>query len=343
MYLTHMSDSEIISKNILHTDDSAKHLRMMQMIKTRIRDFLITKEGWIFAVSDYFHPRGIRSTLRYVPDEKGERELNGVRYKKYDFDVSFDFMRKNRPEWVEDVHVVPGSEIMTILRPPEVVNALARSDSRIAAIVRTLEEAGVPRSRMGVTGSFLPGLQNEGSDVDFVVYGSHWFTARDAIREAKASEGPIEDIDEDMWRKIYNKRIPEISFEEFVLHEKRKGNRGMVEGTYFDLLFVRDWEQIREPVRRGKDVRRMKIEAKVTNADLAFDSPSVYRVEHEEIDHVLSYTHTYAGQALAGETIEASGMVEELGGIKRLVVGTSREPKGEWIRSLTLLQAEGMV
>jgi len=311
------------------------------MIKTRIRDFLITKDNWIFAVSDYFHPHGIRSTLRYVPDENGERELNGIRYKKYDFDVSFDFMRRNRPQWVEDVHVVPEGEVKQVLRPADVIDSLARSDRRIAAVVKTLENAGVPRAKMGITGSFLPGLQNEGSDIDFVVYGKEWFTARDAIKNAKLAGGPIEDIDGNMWRKIYNKRIPEISFEEFVLHEKRKGNRGMVEGTYFDLLFVRDWEQITAPASRGEDVGRIKIEAKVTNADLAFDSPSVYKIEHEEIDHVLSYTHTYAGQALAGEVIEASGMMEEVGGLRRLVVGTSREPKGEWIRSLTLLQAEG--
>lgn len=313
------------------------------MIKTRIRDFLITEDDWIFAVSDYFHPHGIRSTLRYVPDENGERELNGTRYKKYDFDVAFDFMRENRPEWVEDVHVVPEESIKKVLRPNDVIGELSRSDSRVGAIVRTLKEAGVPADKMGVTGSFLPGLQNEGSDVDFVVYGANWFVARDAIRKAKDEDGPIEDIDEEMWKKIYRKRIPEISFDEFVLHERRKGNRGMVEGTYFDLLFVRDWEQIKEPVRRGEDIGKMKIEAKVTNADLAFDSPSVYKVEHEEIDHVLSYTHTYAGQALAGEIIEASGTVEQVGDLKRLVVGTSREPKGEWIRSLTLLEKEGFI
>ncbi|WP_406655588.1 nucleotidyltransferase domain-containing protein [Methanolobus sp. ZRKC2] len=311
------------------------------MIKTRIRDFLITEDDWIFAVSDYFHPHGIRSTLRYVPDENGERELNGIRYKKYDFDVSFDFMRENRPEWVEDVHVVPEDSIKKVLRPNDVIEELAKSDSRVNTIVSTLKKAGVPTDKMGVTGSFLPGLQNEGSDVDFVVYGANWFVARDAIREAKNEDGPIEDIDEDMWNKIYRKRIPEISFEEFVLHEKRKGNRGMVEGTYFDLLFVRDWEQINESIQRGEDIGKMKIEAKVVNADLAFDSPSVYIVEHEEIDHVLSYTHTYAGQALAGEVIEASGTVEQVGNLKRLVVGTSREPKGEWIRSLTLLEKEG--
>ena len=312
------------------------------MIKTRLRDFFITKEDWIFAVSDYFHPHGIRSTLRYVPDETGERQMNGKRYRKYDFDDAFDFMRKIRPEWVEDVHVVPEDQIKRVLAPNEAIQRLESSDSRITAIVSVLEKAGVPKSHMGVTGSLLPGLQNETSDVDFVVYGKYWFIARDAITEEKKKSGPIEDINMEMWQRIYKKRIPEISFEEFVIHEKRKGNRGMVEGTYFDLLFVRDWEQIKEPSARGEDIGTMKIEARVTNADLAFDSPAVYKVDHPEIDHVLSYTHTYAGQALPGELIEAQGVVEKIGDKKRLIVGTSREPKGEWIRSLTLLEKEKM-
>ncbi len=53
---------------------------------------------------------------------------------------------------------------------------------------------------------------------------------------------------------------------------------------------------------------------------------------------MLSYTHTYAGQALAGERIEARGMVEVVGNMKRLVVETTREAKGEWIRSLTVME-----
>ncbi|MGB3906966.1 MAG: nucleotidyltransferase domain-containing protein [Methanomethylovorans sp.] len=313
------------------------------MLKTRLRDFFITQDEWIFAVSDYFHPHGIRSTLRYVPDEKGERQMNGKRYHKYDFDDSFDFMRKHRPEWVEDVHVVPEEQVKRILSPNDAIKHLVATDSRIAAIVNVLEKAGVPRSHMGVTGSLLPGLQNETSDVDFVVYGKYWFIARDAIAEEKKRSGPIEDLSMEMWERIYKKRIPEISFEEFVVHEERKGNRGMVEGTYFDLLFVRDWEQIKEPLARGKDIGTMRIEATVINADLAFDSPAIYKVMHPEIDHVLSYTHTYAGQALPRELIEAQGTVERIGKKKRLVVGTSREPKGEWIRSLTLLKKENML
>ncbi|AKB24314.1 DNA polymerase, beta-like region [Methanosarcina sp. MTP4] len=311
------------------------------MLKTRLRDFLLTKDNWLFAVVDYFHKDGIRATLRYVPDETGDRELNGIRYKKLDFGPAFEFMREHKPEWVQDVHVVPEAEVKQLLRPSDRIPELVESDSRVAEIVKTLDKAGLARSSMGVTGSMVAGLQNESSDIDFVVYGPAWFKARDAIAAAKKGEGPIEDIDEEMWQRIYRKRIPEISFEEFMLHESRKGNRGMVDGTYFDLLFTREWDQIKEPLQRGTDTVKLKIEAEVTNADFAFDNPSYYKVDHEEIDHVLSYTHTYAGQALPGEIIEARGVVEELGDMKRLVVGTSREPKGEWIRSLSWLEQCG--
>ncbi|MFP4655101.1 MAG: nucleotidyltransferase domain-containing protein [Methanohalobium sp.] len=313
------------------------------MIKTRLRDFIITKDDWIFAVVDYFHPHGIRSILRYVPDENGDRELNGVCYKKYDFNDAFELMRKNRPTWVEDVHVVPENQVKQVLYPNERILELSKTNRNVAAIVKTLDGAGIPRDKMGVTGSLLPGLQKDESDIDFIVYGRKWFDARDVISGAKSGSGSIEDISDEMWEKIYNKRVPDISFDEFRLHEERKGNRGMVYGIYFDLLFVRDWNQIKQSIQRGVDTGRMKIQATVTNSEFAFDNPAVYDIDHETIDHVLSYTHTYAGQVLEGEIMEAQGVVEDLGDIKRLVVGTSREPKGEWIRSLTLLEKSGYI
>ncbi len=311
------------------------------MIKTRLRDFLVTKDDWLFSVSDYFCNEGIRSMLRYVPDENGERELNGKKYRKYDFGPAYEFMKKYRPDWVQDVHVVPESEIKKVLRPYNIIPKLVNSDRRVREIVKVLETSGIPRTSMGVTGSMLLGLQNENSDIDFVVYGPLWFRARDTITNAKQQEGSIKELDEELLKRIYKKRIPDISFEEFMLHESRKGNRGMIEGTYFDLLFVREWNQIKDPLRRGKDTVKMKIEAEVKNADFAFDSPAYYKIRHTEIDHVISYTHTYAGQALPTEVIEASGIVEEVGNMKRLVVGTSREPKGEWIKSLTWLEKCG--
>lgn len=304
------------------------------MLRTRLRDFIVTKDDWIFAVADYCHEDGIRSILRYVPDPQGTRGT-GKKYRKMDFDDAFIFMRKARPEWVSDVHIVPWDSVKEILAPDKRLPQITEKNEKVKAIVKSLEKH-VPLENMGVTGSLLPGLEIGSSDIDFIVYGSSWFTARDIIRREKQKKNPITEISDDMWQDIYKKRRPDISFDEFLLHEIRKGNKGMVGGTYFDLLYVRDWKDI-EPCLRGTDVGNKTIEATVTNADFAFDSPAIYKIDHPEISYVLSYTHTYAGQALVGERIEARGMVEIVGNMKRLIVGTTREPKGEWIRSLTML------
>ena len=306
------------------------------MFRTRLRDFIITDEDWIFAVADYCHSEGIRSVLRYVPDPQGTRGVH-KKYRKFDFDDAFVFMKTARPEWVKDVHIVPPERVKQVLAPDRRLPFIMKEHKKVRTIVSALQK-GVSLTKMGVTGSLLAGLQNASSDVDFIVYGKAWFTARDIIARAKKERTAITEISDEMWKDIYKKRRPEISFDEFLVHELRKGNRGMVDGTYFDLLYVRDWEDV-GPCIRGADIGVETIEATVTNADFSFDSPAIYKIDHPEISYVLSYTHTYAGQALPGERIEARGMAEAVGSMKRLVVGTTREPKGEWIRSLTLLES----
>jgi predicted nucleotidyltransferase len=141
-----------------------------------------------------------------------------------------------------------------------------------------------------------------------------------------------------MWRKVYDKRRPEIPYDVFVLHEQRKWNRGQIEGTYFDILYTRSYDEIRgAPSGKGRVMGTMTIEAKVTDASLAFDNPAVYEVDHDTVSRVLSFTHTYSGQALEGETIEACGVLEQHGDEGWLIVGTTREAHGEYIISLTLL------
>jgi predicted nucleotidyltransferase len=84
---------------------------------------------------------------------------------------------------------------------------------------------------------------------------------------------------------------------------------------------------------------KRKIEAVVTDASLSFDNPAVYEVDHDLITRVLCFTHTYSGQARSGEVIEACGVCEEHGGEYWLIVGTTREARGEYIISKTLLES----
>jgi uncharacterized protein len=305
-------------------------------LKARIRDFIETADGWIFAVADYANSDGIRTLLRYVPDPQGSRIARGIRYRKLDFIEAFAFLKRERPEYVRDLHIVPEKDVVRIYRPADELARVAKADSRVLRISTLLAEGGIPEEDMGITGSMLIGLEGPSSDIDLVAYGKSWWKARAVLAKAKA-DGSIQELDETMWQRIYSKRKPEICFDEFVLHEIRKGNRGLIGDTYFDLLFTRDWSQIR-PSPPGKVMGRRKIVAKVLDAEFSFDSPAIFKLDHE-VGEIFCYSHTYAGQALVGETVEANGVVEETPTGQRLIVGTTREAKGEWIRSLTLLEA----
>ena len=179
--------------------------------------------------------------------------------------------------------------------------------------------------------------------MDFVIYGLKYFNrAREVIKDA-GKKGFITEITEEMWRYIYQKRKPELGYGEFIAHELRKNHRGAIGNIYFDILYVRDTDELQQLDRRdyeeGERAGYRLITAEVKDASFSFDSPAIYELEHPEIDKILSFTHTYAGQATAGETIEARGMVEKTEDETRLVVGTTREAKGEWIRSLSLLSS----
>jgi predicted nucleotidyltransferase len=100
-------------------------------------------------------------------------------------------------------------------------------------------------------------------------------------------------------------------------------------------LLVRDRDEIGPPPLQYKRKEKITIECTVTDAKLAFDSPSIYKVKCDArcIKEVLSYTHTYAGQAIDGEEIEVCGFLESDDvGTCRVIVGTTREAAGEYIK-----------
>ncbi len=308
------------------------------MIPVRLRDFIEDADGWLYAVSTYDNDENVGCVLRYVPDEKGERvHPSGMRYRKFDFEDAYAFIAHNKPWYSNLVQRVPLHDIKNVLKPEVEIPRIAKKHLRVKKL---LDLFRLPQGTIGCTGSLLCGLEDETSDIDMVVYGKHWFFAQDLVRRG-ILDGKLEGLSPDMWKKVYEKRKPEIPYDQFVLHELRKWNRGQIDGTYFDILYTRSYDDLKSvPAGRGTVIGRMEIEAKVTNASLAFDSPAVYEVEHESVSRVLSFTHTYSGQALAGETIEASGICEQHGDEYWLIVGTTREARGEYIVSKTLLEQQ---
>ena len=341
-------------------------------MRVRIRDFVVTKEKWIFAVVCYEteeEASDVKCLLRYIPDAEGDRTRAGERFRKLDFASSYEFLRRHRPEYLRGVfQVVPKEAIEEVLRPSSVLPAVAARDERVRKIAEIFSEGGIPAEKMGITGSFLCGLQTAHSDIDFVIYGVENFKKTREIVKYAMESGELNELGEEMWRRIYKKRSPSISYDVFKAHEMRKWNRGGVGNTYFDVLFVRDWSEmggIRDIYKRGERVCRARISAIVRDATYAFDSPAVYEVETLKgrklrelrasagggsrehlkeilsVEKILSFTHTYAGQAFEGEIVEAQGVVERTSdGETRLIVGTTREAHGEWLKSLSLLGVE---
>ncbi|MEN6397321.1 MAG: nucleotidyltransferase domain-containing protein [Methanoregula sp.] len=305
------------------------------MLPIRLRDFVVDPDGWLYAVSTYDNEKNVGCVLRYVPDETGGRvSPSGKRYRKYDFEDAYRKITAEKPAYSGLVQRIPATELQRVLKPDQEITRIAASHHRVHKL---LDLFRLPQGAVGCTGSLMCGLENETSDIDMVVYGKHWFTAQALVKQGIA-DGRIEGMSPDMWRKVYDKRKPEIPYEVFVLHEQRKWNRGQIDGTYFDILYTRSYDNLAgAPSGKGEVLCKQTIVAKVTDASLAFDNPAVYNVEHESVTKVLSFTHTYSGQALAGETIEACGVLEQHGKERWLIIGTTREAKGEYIISKSLL------
>jgi predicted nucleotidyltransferase len=305
------------------------------MLPVRLRDFIEDGDGWLYAVSTYDNTEAVGCVLRYVPDEKGERiHASGRRYSKYDFDEAYALVQQRKPQYAGLLHRVPFSDVKRVLKPDREISRIAQDHPRVQKL---LDLFNLPDGTVGCTGSLLCGLENQGSDIDMVVYGKHWFAAQKLVEQGICN-GKIEGLSPAMWRRVYEKRRPEISYDQFVLHEQRKWNRGQIEGTYFDILYTRSYDEMGSaPSGKGTVLGKQTIEAMVTDASLAFDNPAIYKIEHRSVSRVLSFTHTYSGQALAGETIEACGVLEQHGNERWLIIGTTREARGEYIVSKTLL------
>ncbi|MBO8179357.1 MAG: nucleotidyltransferase domain-containing protein [Archaeoglobus sp.] len=305
----------------------------------RLRDF-IKAEGCFFSVVGYRNEERIKSFLRYVPDSSGDRELNGKRYKKLSHDeaVSSPLAKKYLNS---GVFRLPYSVVEEVYKPEERLE-FAMKSSEVRKIVDFFSE--IPKDKMGVTGSRLIGLEGEDSDVDFIVYGNWWFRAREKLRKS-IETGKLSEPDDATWGFIYRKRKIPLPYEIFILHERRKYHRAFLGSTYFDLLYVRDYDEIGRDVPEEVGIKRGKaeIEATVRDDSLVFDYPGYYPVEHPEIEAILSFTHTFVGQAFSREKILARGDVEEIDGKLYLIVGTKRETHDEFIVSLDLMEKAGLM
>ena len=351
------------------------------MKPVRTRDFIYTSDDLYFASTNYIHPQDkVNSFLRYIPDSEGDREKNGKRYRKVGSEEAYSYLRENHPDYLYFCNIT-NVEMMGV--PLDKVERIIKPDERLLGLKDTFDNGGevknpelisklmdvadffhymadIPYDHLGISGSILPGLQkSDVSDLDFVVYGlENHRRAIETFKEYRGKEVYIEEVDkritvegitDDYWEFVYDKRMFDESLtkEEFKWYENRKANRGTINGTLFDILATRDYDEILgewgDTIYEPQGIEQ--IECDIVSALGAYDNPSLYTIENVQhldgvdypLTEIVSFTHTYAGEVVDGEHVIAKGKVEKViingeDSHYRLVVGTTREAIDEYMK-----------
>jgi predicted nucleotidyltransferase len=301
------------------------------------KDFILTGEGLAFAVVDSTPEEGrVLCFLRYV------REA-GI-WRKIETGVANTLLTSEYPHYFyysaqkdAHLHAVPSAAVAHHYRPRERLQNLLQQivldpvQQDLAALCRLYRQAGLPLTQFGVTGSLLIGAQHADSDIDLVIYDRDCFRQARTVTKQLLKNGALQHLDAAAWRDAYDRRCCALSLDEYIWHERRKYNKACINGRKFDLSFVAG--QAPELPRRYRKLGKVALQARVKDARYAFDYPATLLLEHPEITACVSYTATYNGQAEHGEWVSVRGLLEESEcGERRIVVGSSREAHGEYIK-----------
>jgi uncharacterized protein len=301
------------------------------------KDFIETAEGLIFAVVAQVTEHGkALCFLRYVKDNPG--------WKKVATEPANAFLKQHHPGYLHyspvldaHLHAVAIERIVKHHQPKQRLQQIIKSNQQDAIehdlfhLCDLLQQHGLDLSKIGITGSLLIGVQQQSSDIDLVCYGRAVFHQCRAITRELIAQEKLQELNDKDWQESYQRRSCELSFADYVWHERRKTNKAVINGRKFDLNFIDELK--RSEVTSYQKCGAIKLQCKVIDDTHAFDYPAEFKIDHEQFDAIVSFTATYTGQAIKGETVEVSGIVEQTQrGVKRIVVGSSREAQGEYIK-----------
>jgi len=313
-------------------------------------DYIETVEGLLFAVKGVHHPPGLTiAYLRYIPDQKGDRIRDGVRYSRvYDLKGTEEFLQRHYPHYLNRIEEkslvlqsVRNDRIGRVYSPREKLDEILSSQKTglegiIARLASALTEHGVSMSDLGVSGSVLIGLARPASDVDLISYGVEaGRRVYRAMADLREEEDWVLPYDRESVMGVVNSRWgdADLNLEAFAGLEIQKVLHGLVEGREYFLRLVKHPGEVEEE-SSSKPLGEVRMMATVVDADDSIFTPCTYGIEEcsyhgnsdlPESSQLLSYRGKFTEQARVGDRVEAKGTLEEavIGGRKvhRVVLG----------------------
>lgn len=224
-------------------------------------------------------------------------------------------------------HYSPRQKLRQLLQSPSDDPVIA--DLQNLCYLLTLD--GISFEHIGITGSLLIGLQKHTSDIDLVCYERNVFHQLRNRVQVLIAQDKCSVLHDDDWLSSFQRRSCDLSLDEYIWHEQRKYNKALYNRRKFDLSLVGPSRVSAE--KRSRKIGRLRIQTKVIDDNFGFDYPAEFMIDHPEISAIICFTATYTGQAQTGERIVVAGQLEEdESGVKRIVVGSTREANGEYIK-----------
>lgn len=302
------------------------------------KDFIATTEDLLFAVvTSYIEDNKILCFLRYIKTD--------THFVKVNTEQANQFLAQHHPHYLHrsktldaSLHAVPINAIKqhyqprkrlkNLLQHPSLSTLAERDCQRLC---RQLERRGLPLHYFGITGSLLPGVHHQDSDIDLVCYDRTIFQQLLSALPAMLQAKECNLLSHTDWLESYQRRQCALSLAEYIWHEQRKLNKVMLNGRKIDFSLLHDGAE--KEIEKSAKIAKLTLTARVIDDRLAYDSPAEYSVDHPTVSRVVCFTPTYAGQARTGETIEVAGTLEVTAhGLNRIVVGSNREAEGEYIK-----------
>ena len=312
-------------------------------MNAREGDLIENFDGCIFDVKGLIHPQSrIVAFIRYVPEPNGNRERDGKRYNKfYSLSKRYALLKQNYPQYLLNDPVfntllceVPHQDVKQHYQPARGLQGLRKRDNLDETETTALqfmellrENAGVPWSKLGISGSILVRLHTPSSDIDPIVYGSETgYRVHSTLkRMLKDKNSPFKLYNTDGLRELFafRSRDTVTSFEDFVRTDSRKVSHGKFVGRDFFIRFVKDWNEVSEQYGTiiYKPEGRARIKATVVDDSEAIFTPCSYKLANveilegphvEPIEEIVSFRGRFCEQAKSGEYVIAEGKVERV-------------------------------
>ena len=305
----------------------------------RARDYVLVDGKLFFAViSDVTEAGRVLCWLRYIKNKDRMLKLNTSEAANYIKEHYAHFLFHSQL-MDNHVHGIPAANIDTVypaLTGTEKLLLLKDPDSKqkdAIQVIQYLIKHGLDSDSIGLTGSLLLDIHHADSDIDLIIYGREAFMrAREAFKLG-FENGELQQLSVDDWNDAYQRRDCSLDLETYCWHEQRKFNKCICGNSKVDISMLPEKKHDMVAEHCYRKVGMQTIPARVLDGSAAFDYPASYVVDDKQVTEVVVYTATYTGQAFTNELIEARGVIEQDGnGCTRLVIGTSREAQGEYLK-----------